>query len=93
MPEFRILTRCDDVDPIPRRFLTRTDDFFGSPAHLTLSNKLIRRWWPSELCALIDDGWALLIDDQHQSLSLKGSPGISRVVGEVFRHLNLAERD
>ena len=44
-------------------------------------------------CSLIDDGWALLIDDQHQSLSLKGSLGISRVVGEVFCHLNLAERE
>jgi hypothetical protein len=32
-----------DVGPIPRQFLTRTDGFFGSLDHLTLSNKLIRR--------------------------------------------------
>src|SRR5438552_3203515 len=42
-------TRCrkslkaSDVGPIPRQFLARTDGFFGSPDHLTLSNKLIRR--------------------------------------------------
>lgn len=29
---------------------------------------------------LIDNGWTLFLDDQHQSLSLKGSLRISRVM-------------
>lgn len=32
-----------DLGPVLRRFLTRTDGFFGGLDHLTLSNKLIRR--------------------------------------------------
>ena len=44
-------------------------------------------------CSLIDDGWALLIDHQHQSLLLQGLLGISRVVREVFCHLNLPKRE
>jgi hypothetical protein len=39
LENFRLL----DVGPIPRQFLTRTAGFFGSPDHLTLSNKLILR--------------------------------------------------
>jgi hypothetical protein len=38
-PEYRLR----DVGPVPRRFLTRADGFFDGLAHLTLSNKLIRR--------------------------------------------------
>jgi hypothetical protein len=32
-----------DVGPVPRQFLTKTDRFFGSLNHLTLSNEHIRR--------------------------------------------------
>jgi len=32
----------DDVGPLPRQVVTRTDGFFGGLNHLTLSNKLIR---------------------------------------------------
>jgi len=41
---------------------------------------------------LIDDGCALLIDHQHQSLVLQGMIRISRVVRKVFCHLNLLKR-
>ena len=52
-----------------------------------------RQRWPREerislLCSLINDGWALLIDHQHQSLLLKRALRISGVVGEVFCHLD-----
>ena len=40
---FVLMQEQNGVGPIPRQFLTRTDGFFGSPAPLKLSNKLIRR--------------------------------------------------